>query len=177
MLTVGDRFPDFDLSACVSLEKGREFQRGTSRTWPGRWLVLFFWPKDFTFVCPTEIAAFGKLNREFNDRDAVVYGASTDSEWGHKAWFEKDLPEVAYPILADTTQKVSRDYGVLNEDDGSSDRGLFIIDPEGVVKFALVSAGSVGRSVKEVLRVLTALQSGELCPVEWEPGEKTLGKA
>ena len=104
-------------------------------------------------------------------------GASTDSEWSHKAWFERDLPEIAYPILADTTQRVSRDYGVLNDDDGSSDRGLFIIDPDGIVKYALISAGSVGRSVKEVLRVLTALQSGELCPVEWEPGETTLGKA
>ncbi len=115
-------------------------------------------------------AAFKKLGAE-------ILAGSTDSEWSHKTWFEKDLSDVKYPVLADTTQKVSRDYGILNEDDGSADRGLFIIDPQGIVKYAVVSAGSVGRSVKEVLRVLEALQSGELCPVEWEPGEKTLGKA
>lgn len=109
--------------------------------------------------------------------NAKVLAASTDSEWSHKAWFERDLPDVTYPILADTTQKVSRDYGVLDENDGSSQRGLFIIDPEGIVKYAVISSGSVGRSVKEVLRVLAALQSGDLCPIEWEPGEETLGKA
>ena len=143
----------------------------------GVWVVLFFYPRDFTFICPTEIKGFQKHEADFAKLNAKVIGASTDSEWSHKAWFERDLPEIAYPILADTTQRVSREYGVLNEDDGSSDRGLFIIDPEGTVKYALVSAGSVGRSVKEVLRVLTALQSGELCPMEWEPGESTLGKA
>ena len=115
-------------------------------------------------------ADFGKLG-------AKILSASTDSEWSHKTWFQADLQEVEYPILADTTQQVSRNYGVLNEDDGSADRGLFIINPEGIVKYAVISAGSVGRSVKEVYRVLKALQSGELCPVEWEPGEKTLGKA
>jgi len=143
----------------------------------GFWLVLFFYPRDFTFICPTEIKGFQKHEAEFTALNAKVLGVSTDSEWSHKAWFEKDLPEITYPIIADTTHTMSKDYGVLNEDDGSSDRGLFIIDPTGVVKYALVSAGSVGRSVKEVLRVLTALQSGELCPMEWEPGEATLGKA
>jgi len=103
--------------------------------------------------------------------------ASTDSEWSHKNWFERDLAAVDYPVLADTTQKVARDYDVLNEDNGEAERGTFIIDPEGMLRYALISAGSVGRSVKETLRVLEALQTGERCPVEWEPGKETLGKA
>ena len=174
MISINKPAPSFE--NITSYTKG-EFTKTSLSTYKGGWVVLFFYPRDFTFICPTEIKGFQKHEADFAALNAKVVGASTDSEWSHKAWFERDLPEVAYPILADTTQKVSRDYGVLNEDDGSSDRGLFIIDPEGVVKFALVSAGSVGRSVKEVIRVLTALQSGELCPVEWEPGEKTLGKA
>jgi alkyl hydroperoxide reductase subunit AhpC len=174
MISINKPAPSFE--NITSYTKG-EFTKTSLSTYKGGWVVLFFYPRDFTFICPTEIKGFQKHEADFATLNAKVIGASTDSEWSHKAWFERDLPEIAYPILADTTQKVSRDYGVLNEDDGSSDRGLFIIDPEGTVKYALVSAGSVGRSVKEVLRVLTALQSGELCPVEWEPGENTLGKA
>ena len=108
---------------------------------------------------------------------ASFIAASTDSEWSHKNWFEKDLPEVKYPIIADTTQALTKAYGVLNENDGSADRGLFIISPEGLIKYIVVSAGSVGRSVTETLRVLKAIQSGDLCPVEWHEGDKTLGKA
>jgi peroxiredoxin (alkyl hydroperoxide reductase subunit C) len=174
MISINKPAPDFE--NVTAYEKG-EFTKVSLKTYKGSWLILFFYPRDFTFICPTEIRGFAKMEADFKKLDAKVLGASTDSEWSHKNWFEKDLPEVTYPILADTTQKVSRDYGVLNEDDGSADRGLFIIDPEGIVKYAVISAGSVGRSVKEVLRVLEALQSGELCPVEWEPGEKTLGKA
>ncbi len=174
MLSINKPAPSFE--DITSYTKG-EFTKTSLGSYAGGWVVLFFYPRDFTFICPTEIKGFQKHEADFAALNTKVIGASTDSEWSHKAWFEKDLPEVAYPVLADTTQKVSRDYGVLNEDDGSSDRGLFIIDPSGIVKYALVSAGSVGRSVKEVLRVLTALQSGELCPVEWEAGEKTLGKA
>ena len=174
MIALNKPAPDF---SNVTAYQNGEFTKVSLNTYKGSWVILFFYPRDFTFICPTEIKGFQKHEADFAKLGAKVIGASTDSEWSHKTWFERDLPEVAYPILADTTQRVSRDYGVLNEDDGSSDRGLFIIDPEGVVKYALASAGSVGRSVKEVLRVLTALQSGELCPVEWEPGEGTLGKA
>ncbi|MFA6018268.1 MAG: peroxiredoxin [Patescibacteria group bacterium] len=153
-----------------------EFTKISLSSYQGSWTVLFFYPRDFTFVCPTEIKGFQKHQEEFTKLNTKIIAASTDSEWSHKAWFERDLPEITYPILADTTQKLTRDYEVLNEDDGSAERGLFIIDPEGIIKYSLVSAGSVGRSVKEVLRVLAALQSGGLCPLEWEPGAETLGK-
>lgn len=139
--------------------------------------MFFFYPRDFTFICPTELKGFATHKAEFEKLNAQVLAASTDSEWSHKNWFERDLPEVDYPVLADTTQAVSRAYDVLNEQDGSAERGTFIIDPEGQLRYALISAGSVGRSVKETLRVLEALQTGERCPMEWEPGAKTLGKA
>ena len=174
MINVGKKAPEF--SNVTAYHQG-EFTKVSLNDYLGSWLVFFFYPRDFTFICPTELKGFAKHEAEFAAMGAKVLAASTDSEWSHKAWFERDLPDVTYPVLADTTQKVSRDYGVLDEDDGSSQRGLFIIDPDGVVKYVVVSAGSVGRSVKEILRVLKALQSGELCPVEWEPGESTLGKA
>ncbi len=152
------------------------FTKVSLREYRGRWVVLFFYPRDFTFICPTEIKGFAKMEKEFLALNCGVIAASTDSKWSHKNWFERDLPEVSFPILADTTLEISRAYGVLS-DEGDADRGLFIIDPEGVVKYIIVSTGSVGRSVKETLRVLKAVQSGDLCPVEWEAGEKTLGKA
>ncbi len=174
MIQIGKPAPDF--SGITAYHKG-EFTKVSLGDFNGSWLVLFFYPRDFTFICPTEIRGFAKHEKAFADLQCKVVAASTDSEWSHKTWFEKDLPEVEYPVIADTTHSLSRNYGVLNEDDGSSERGLFIIDPEGVVKYALVSSGSVGRSVKETLRVLTALQSGDLCPMEWEEGQTTLGKA
>lgn len=174
MIHVGKPAPVFQ--GATAYQKG-EFTTVNLEQYRGKWVVFFFYPRDFTFICPTEIKGFAEHEAEFGAMNAVVLAASTDSEWSHKAWFERDLPMVQYPIIADTTQQISRDYGVLDEADGSSQRGLFIIDPEGMVKYALISAGSVGRSVKETLRVLTALQSGELCPIEWEPGVQTLGKA
>ena len=174
MIKVGQPAPDF--SGVTAYHKG-EFTKVSLSDFKGKWLVFFFYPRDFTFICPTEIRGFGKAESDFKEKDCAVLSASTDSEWSHKAWFERDLPEVQYPVIADTTQQVSRAYDVLDENDGSSQRGLFIIDPEGIVRYALISAGSVGRSVKETLRVLEALQSGELCPMEWEHGQDTLGKA
>lgn len=162
----------------LAYQKGKdEFVRVSLSDYKGKWLVLFFYPRDFTFICPTEIKGFAKQEEEFRKLGCEVLAASTDSEWSHRNWFERDLPDVGYPVLADTTQSLVRDYGVLNEDDGSAERGLFIIDPEGLVRYIVVSSGSVGRSVSETLRVLKAVQSGELCPVEWAPGEETLGKA
>lgn len=160
----------------MAYQKG-EFLKVGLGEYRGKWLVLFFYPRDFTFICPTELKGFAEHEEEFKKLGAEVVAASTDSEWSHKAWFERDLSMVKYPVLADTTQAVARAYEVLNENDGSAERGLFIIDPEGMVRYALVSAGSVGRSVKETLRVLKAIQTGERCPVEWEPGAQTLGKA
>lgn len=176
MLEIGKLAPDF-ANAVAYKKNEAEFIKIDLAQYRGKWVVLFFYPRDFTFICPTEIRGFAKKESEFEAMNCKIVAVSTDSEWSHKNWFEKDLPEVAYPIIADTTHKISADYGVLNSDDGSSERGLFIIDPEGIIKYVLISSGSVGRSVTETLRVLKAVQSGDLCPVEWEAGEATLGKA
>lgn len=173
MIHIGQPAPDF--TNVTAYHKG-EFHPVSLSAYKGKWLVLFFYPRDFTFICPTELKGFAQHEAEFNKIDAEVLAASTDSEWSHKAWFERDLPDIHFPILADTTQNVSRAYDVLNEKEGLAERGLFIIDPQGVMQYALISAGSVGRSAKETLRVLQALQTGERCPMEWEPGASTLGK-
>lgn len=174
MIHVGKPAPAF--TNATAYQKGGEFTKISLEQYRGKWVVLFFYPRDFTFICPTEIKGFAKHADDFAKLNTVIIGASTDSEWSHKAWMERDLPEVAYPIIADTTHAISRDYDVLN-DEGASERGLFVIDGTSVVRYAMVSGGSVGRSVKETLRVVEALQSGELCPMEWEPGQQTLGKA
>lgn len=174
MIKVGQPAPNFE--NITAFHKG-EFHKVSLADYKGQWLVFFFYPRDFTFICPTEIRSFAKMCPDFKSVDCGVLAASTDSEWSHKAWFERDLPEVDYPVLADVTHGVARAYDVYNDIDGLAERGLFIIDPEGIVRYALVSAGSVGRSVHETMRVLKALQSGELCPIEWEPGTQTLGKA
>lgn len=174
MIQVGTKAPDF--SQITAYHRG-QFTNVSLSDYAGKWLAFFFYPRDFTFICPTELKGFSQQESEFQKLTCEVLAASTDSQWSHKAWFERDLPEVAYPILADTTHSVSRDYQVFNEKEGQAERGLFVIDPDGVIKYSLISSGSVGRSVKEVLRVIQALQSGDLCPLEWAPGEKTLGKA
>ncbi len=174
MLNVGTQAPEFH--DIMAYHKGN-YTKVSLKDYLGHWLIFFFYPRDFTFICPTELKGFAKHKAEIEALDAKILAASTDSEMSHKAWFERDLADVDYPVLADTTHKVSSAYGILNETNGESERGLFIIDPEGKVKYIIVSASSVGRSVKEVIRVLKALQSGDLCPVEWEPGQETLGKA
>jgi peroxiredoxin (alkyl hydroperoxide reductase subunit C) len=179
MLTVGDRLPKFDLQAVVALEQDKAFQRITDASDQGKWKVIFFWPKDFTFVCPTEIAAFGKLNREFNDRDAVVYGASTDSEFVHLAWRRQhpDLGDLPFPMLADIKRELAAAFGILDRREGVALRATFIVDPEGVIRFVSVNDLSVGRNVDEVLRTLDALQSDELCPCNWQKGDQFLKAA
>ena len=142
----------------------------------GKWLVLFFYPLDFTFICPTEITGFSKRLDEFKKLNAAVVGVSTDSVHSHKAWL-KDLGSLGYPLLSDMTHAVSRAYGVLLEEEGIALRGTFIMDEDGVVRYALYHDNGVGRSIEETLRVLSALQTGDLCPMEWKPGMKTLGKA
>ncbi len=176
MLTVGDKLPAFRLQACVSLEKGHEFQEITQDHFPGKWKVLFFWPMDFTFICPTEIAEFGKKNRDFADRDAQVLGVSTDTHWVHHAWrtHHADLKNLPFPMLADTKRELSSALGVLHKQDGVPLRATFIIDPEGTIRWASVNDLSVGRNVDEVVRTLDALQTDELCPCNWKKGEKTL---
>lgn len=175
MLTVGDKFPEYELTACVSLDPDKAFATIDHKTYEGKWRVVFFWPKDFTFVCPTEIAAFGRLESDFADRDAQVLGASVDNEFVHLAWRKDhpDLRELPFPMLADVKRELAADCGVLGED-GVAQRATFIVDPNNVVQFAMVTAGSVGRNVDEVLRVLDALQTDELCPCNWKSGEETL---
>jgi peroxiredoxin (alkyl hydroperoxide reductase subunit C) len=179
MLTVGDRLPEFKLQAVVSLEPGAQFTEITHASHPGRWRVLFFWPMDFTFVCPTEIAEFGRMNAEFVQRQAQVLGASIDTHYVHLAWREQhpDLKRLPFPMLADTKRELSSALGVLHKTEGVALRATFIVDPEGVIRWASANDLSVGRSVPEVLRVLDALQTGELTPCNWHKGEATLHAA
>jgi peroxiredoxin (alkyl hydroperoxide reductase subunit C) len=178
MKTIGDVFPPYQLKATVSLEKGEEFADLTDRSHPGKWRVVFFWPMDFTFVCPTEIAEFGRKEKAFAERDAQVLGASTDTHFVHLAWRQQhpDLKGLPFPMLADTKRELSSELGILHKD-GVPLRATFIVDPQGLIRWASVNDLNVGRNVDEVLRVLDALQSDELCPCNWKPGEKTLGKA
>src|SRR5688572_27625691 len=137
MLTIGDKFPAIPLTACVSLEKGKEFETVSIDTYPGKWKVVFFWPMDFTFICPTEIAEFGKQNRAFADRDAQVLGASTDSHFVHHAWRKdhKDLRELPFPMLADIKRELSAELGILHKQDGVALRATFIVDPDGIIRW------------------------------------------
>ena len=179
MLTIGDKFPSFDLKAVVSTDPRTAFKDISDKSDVAKWKVVFFWPKDFTFVCPTEIAAFGKLNREFNDRDAVLYGASTDSEFVHLAWRQNhaDLKALPFPMLADLKRELSQSLGILDRNEGVCLRATFIVDPEGIIRFVSVNDLAVGRNPQEVLRVLDALQTDELCPCNWQKGDDVLKAA
>jgi len=179
MLTVGDKFPSFSLQAVVSREKGKEFETLTDKSHEGKWKVVFFWPMDFTFICPTEIAEFGRRNRDFADRDAQILGASTDTHFVHLAWRNNhaDLKELPFPMLADTKRELSSELGILHKTDGVALRATFIVDPEGIIRHVSVNDLSVGRNVDETLRVLDALQTDELCPCNWKKGEPTLEAA
>jgi peroxiredoxin (alkyl hydroperoxide reductase subunit C) len=176
MLTVGDKLPPFALKAVVSSDPKSAFTDITDRTDAGKWRVIFFWPKDFTFVCPTEIAAFGKLNGDFNDRDAVIYGVSTDSEYVHLAWRQNhaDLKALPFPMLADIKRELTQAFGVLDRQEGVALRATFVVDPQGVIRFVSVNDLSVGRNPQEVLRVLDALQTDELCPCNWQKGDAVI---
>jgi peroxiredoxin (alkyl hydroperoxide reductase subunit C) len=178
MKTIGDRFPQYQLKAAVALEKGSEFADLSDTSHPGKWRVVFFWPMDFTFVCPTEIAEFGRKEKAFAERDAQVLGVSTDSHYVHLAWRQQhpDLKALPFPMLADTKRELSSALGILHAD-GVPLRATFIVDPQGVIRWVSVNDLNVGRNVDEVLRTLDALQSDELCPCNWKPGQATLGKA
>ena len=179
MLGIGQKFPEFALTGVVSSELSSAFKPLTSASFKGKWKVVFFWPKDFTFVCPTEIAGFGKLNKEFEARDAQVLGVSTDSEFVHLAWRrEKDeLRALPFPMLSDIKRELTTELGILDKDAGVAQRATYIVDPEGVIRFVYVTDLSVGRSPDEVLRVLDALQTDELCPCNWKQGQDTLKAA
>ena len=175
-IRIGGTAPRFETEAYVPGEG--EPRLVAPDDFAGSWLVLFFYPRDFTFVCPTELQAFAELAGAFEAEEAALVAASTDSYWSHKAWFESHpmLAGVRYAVLADSAQRVASAYGVLLED-GSALRATFIIDPDGVVRHATVSDQSVGRSPDETLRVLQALRTGALCPVGWRKGEPTLQAA
>ncbi len=176
MLTVGDTFPPFQLKAVVSRDPKVAFEEVTNDTYAGKWLICFFWPKDFTFVCPTEIKAFGDLNEEFADRDAQVLGFSTDSEFVHHAWrvHHEDLHELPFPMVSDIRRDLSEALGILDKGEGVCLRATFIVDPEGIVRHVSVNDLSVGRNPNEVLRLLDAFQTDELCPCNWNKGEATI---
>jgi peroxiredoxin (alkyl hydroperoxide reductase subunit C) len=179
MLGVGHKFPVFSLQATVSTEKGKSFQTITNSEYPGKWKVYFFWPKDFTFVCPTEIAAFGKLNREFQERDTQLLGGSTDSEFVHLAWRQNhdDLKDLPFPMLADIKRELCLALGILDPQEGVAQRATFVVDPHNMIRFVSVNDLSVGRNPQEVLRVLDALQTDELCPCNWQKGQEVLRPA
>ena len=172
MVQVGEKAPRFELDAVVG---NGDFARVSLEGLRGKWVVLFFYPLDFTFVCPTEIREFSRRLPEFHKLEAEVLGCSVDSVHSHKAWVASTLGQAGFPLLSDLTREVSRSYGALIESKGHATRATFIIDPEGVVQYALYHNTLVGRSVSETLRVLEALRSGDNCPAEWRRGEKTLG--
>lgn len=174
---VGKPAPDFSMEVVTG--DGKEFKKVSLSDYRGKWLVLFFYPLDFTFVCPTEITALSDAADIFRDLDTEILGVSTDSVYSHKAWIntpkdQNGLGQLNFPLASDITHKVSGDYGVLIEDEGIALRGLFIIDPEGELKYQVVNHNNVGRSVDETLRVLQALQSGGLCAANWQPGDANL---
>jgi alkyl hydroperoxide reductase subunit AhpC len=176
MLSIGQRFPEFSLTGVVSNDVSSAFQTFTGESFLGKWLVVFFWPKDFTFVCPTEIAAFGQLEKAFQERDAQVLGASIDSEFVHLAWRteKQELRNLPFPMLSDIKRQLSMRLGILDAEAGVAQRATFIVDPQGVIRFVYVTDLNVGRSPEEVLRVLDALQTDELCPCNWKQGEATI---
>src|SRR3954470_24433873 len=177
-LNEGSTFPAFKKITEVSIEKEKEFEEVSLENLKaeGKWMVMFWWPKDFTFVCPTEIAEFNKHYQDFADRDTVLIGASTDSEFVHAAWRRdhEDLRNLQFPMLADTSKSLATELGILESEEKIAYRATFIVDPQGIIRWVSLYDLNVGRNVKEVLRVLDALQTDELCPCNWQKGEATL---
>jgi lipoyl-dependent peroxiredoxin subunit C len=176
MLTIGDAFPEFKLKGVISVDIHTAFVEIDNFSHPNKWRIFFFWPKDFTFVCPTEIVEFGYLTHQFKDRDAHVFGVSTDSEFVHLAWKQqhKELTKLPFPMLSDLKRELSTALGILDKTEGVSQRAVYIVDPHNIIRFVMVTDLKVGRNPKEVLRVLDALQTDELCPCNWEAGQETI---
>jgi len=179
MLTVGDTLPAFALTAVNGTDPKTAFTPVTSASFAGKWLTIVAWPKDFTFVCPTEIVGFDQLAGDFADRDTQLLGLSTDSDFVHLAWRQsrEDLGKVSYPWLADIKREFAAKLGILDKSEGVCLRATFIVDPQGVIRYAAVNDLSVGRNPREVLRTLDALQTDELCPCNWQKGQETLKAA
>ena len=180
-ISVGDKFPEFKLTAVDGkpfdqIDIDNVFVQVAHDDFPNKWMVIFFYPKDFTFVCPTEIAAFGALNEDFEDCDAVLLTASTDTEFSHWAFrkHQDELRDLPIPMLADVKRELTSALGILDKDEGVAQRAVFIVDPDGIVRFSMVTDLNVGRNPDEVLRVLDALQTDELCPCNRAVGGDTL---
>ncbi len=193
MLGIGDKFPEFRLTGIFSakgmgLFKNKsisEFEESSMEkrsfviqndTFKDQWQIYFFWPKDFTFVCPTEIVGFSDLSEKFKERNAQVIGASVDSDYVHLAWIASHdgLKNISFPLLSDVKRELSHELGIIDKNAGVSQRATFIVDPKGIIRFVYVTDLGVGRSPDEVLRVLDGLQNGGLCPVNWKKGDATL---
>lgn len=177
MLSVGDKFPKFKKQAVVSLEPGKEFETLTlENVKNGKWSVFFWWPMDFTFVCPTEITSFNNHFEDFEKRDTNLFGASIDSEYVHLAWRNTDpgLKKLKFPMIADTSKSLSKKLGILEKENKVAYRATYIIDPEGVIQHLSINGLNVGRNVAEVIRLLDGFQNGGLVPCDWQPGEATL---
>lgn len=174
MLTIGDRFPSFTATAVVSTDVKSAFKEVTNESAKGKWQVYFFYPKDFTFICPTEIARFNDLNSKFQEKSAQVYGVSTDSDFVHLAWRQhhQDLKNLQFPLVSDIRRELSTALGILDRKAGVCVRATFIVDPEGTIRYAAANDLSVGRNPDDILRTLEALQTGELCACNWNPGDK-----
>ncbi|PYQ27998.1 MAG: alkyl hydroperoxide reductase [Acidobacteria bacterium] len=175
MLTVGDKFPQFKLNASVSREKGKEFKTVSNADYAGKWIVFYAYPKDFTFICPTEIVEFGKHTKDFADRDAVVIGGSTDNEYSHLAWrnAHADLADLPTPLVH-IKPDFAQELGIIHKGAGAALRVTFVVDPDGIIRSVSAYDLSVGRNVGEVLRTLDALQTDELCPCNWQKGEDVI---
>ena len=164
------------IPAVVSIENGKEFTTISNKDIAGKWAAVFFWPMDFTFVCPTEIAEFNRELKDFQQRDTILLGASTDSQYVHLAWrnHHPDLKGLKFPMLADNKKELSEALGILHPVEKVPLRATYIVDPDGITRWVSVNDLKVGRNVKEVIRTLDALQTDELTPCNWEPGQATL---
>jgi len=169
MLKVGDQAPDFELEGYLK----DKFKTYSLADFKGKWAILLFYPSDFTLICPTEITSLNNRIEDFKKLNTAIAGISVDSTHSHKKWAE-ELGGLEFPLLSDFHKRISRDYNVLLEDEGVALRGTFIINPDGIIKHITISDNDIGRSIDEILRTLSALQTGKLCPINWKPGETTL---
>jgi lipoyl-dependent peroxiredoxin subunit C len=176
MISLGQKFPAFNLVNVTTEDAKTAFQKVSNESFAGKWLVAFFYPKDFTFVCPTEIKAFGDAYKDFMGRDTDVIGVSTDNEFVHLAWRQakEELRGLPFGLVSDIRRDLTTALGILDEAEHVAQRATFIVDPLGVVRFVSVHDMNVGRNVKEVMRTLDALQTDELCPCNWEKGQSTI---
>jgi len=176
MLKIKDKFPQFSGKAVVSNDISNAFIDISNENFENKWLVIFFYPKDFTFVCPTEIAEFGNLNKDFEERNAKIISVSTDSEFTHLAWRTQTplLQDLPFPMYSDIKRELSSNLGILDAQEGVAQRATYIVDPQGFIRFIYVTDLNIGRNPSEVLRILDALQTGELCGCNWKRGDKVI---